>query len=153
MPAQCKGVKGLFDHMQPSGRSANLGAWTGFLIVAFGALGLIGAFGTYAAELPFDRAVARSLTLDKVLAAARTPNAQAAEEALRPLLGDSADAVLSGSGPIETRVAAERVRMLSELHGEAAIYGFRLRCYIAVFTVMAALFGAMVMSFGRNTLS
>jgi hypothetical protein len=113
-------------------------------------LGLIGAFGTYAAQLPFDRAMARNATLDKVLAAARTPDPQEAEARLRPLLDDSADAVLSGPGTIESRVASERARMLNELHGEAQIYGFRLRCYIAVATVMAAAFGALVMSFGRG---
>jgi hypothetical protein len=128
----------------------NQGAWTGFLVVAFGVLGLLGAFGTYAAQLPFDRAMARNATLDQVLAAAGAPDPRAAEARLRPLLDDSADAVLSGPGTIESRVAAERARMLAELHGEAQIYGFRLRCYIAVATVMAAAFGALVMSFDRG---
>lgn len=136
--------------MQNQPRPASVGAWTGFLIVAFGALGLIGAFGTYAAQIPFDRALARSEALDKAVIAAHGPNPKAAEAALLPLLDDSAEHVLAGAGTIETRVAAERVRMLTELHGEAAIYGFRLRCYIAVFTLMAAVFGAMVMSFGRS---
>ncbi len=131
-------------------RGSNIGSWTGFLIVAFGALGLIGAFGTYAAELPFDRAMARSATLDKVLAASHAPDPAAAEAALRPLLGDSADEVLQGSGTLEARVEAARRAMFADMHAESAIYGFRLRCYIAVFTVMAAIFGAMVMSFGRQ---
>jgi len=140
--------------MRPTERSGtdggNQGAWTGFLLVAFGVLGLIGAFGTYAAQLPFDRAMARNATLDKILAASHAPDPHAAEEVLRPLLGDSADAVLDGPGPIEARVAAERTRMLADLHGESQIYGFRLRCYIAVATLMAALFGTLVMSFGRS---
>jgi len=134
-----------------SGKASDQASWTGFLVVAFGALGLIGAFGTYAAQLPFDRAMARSQTLDKVLLASKAPNAGEAEAALRPLLGESADRVLSGTDPIETRVAAERARMFTEMHAEAAIYGFRLRCYIAVFTLMASVFGAMVMSFGRSS--
>jgi hypothetical protein len=131
-------------------RGANRAAWTGFLIVAFGVLGLVGAFGTYAAQLPFDRAVARSATLDKLLAASHAPDPQAAEQALRPLLDDSADHVLSGPGTLEARVEAERARMLTGLHDEAKIYGFRLRCYLAVITVMAAAFGALVMSFGQR---
>jgi len=136
--------------MPSSDRGGNHAAWTGFLIVAFGVLGLVGAFGTYAAQLPFDRAVARSATLDKVLAAAHAPNPEAAGAALRPLLDDSADHVLSGPGTLDARVEAERTRMLNELHDEARIYGFRLRCYLAVITVMAATFGALVMSFGRR---
>jgi hypothetical protein len=136
--------------MPPSDQGGNQAAWTGFLIVAFGVLGLVGAFGTYAAELPFDRAVARSATLDKVLAASHAPDPQAAEQALRPLLGDSADHVLTGPGTLESRVEAERARMLTDLHDEAKIYGFRLRCYLAVITVMASVFGALVMSFGRG---
>jgi hypothetical protein len=136
--------------MQRSEGDGNQGAWTGFLMVAFGVLGLLGAFGTYAAQLPFDRAMARNATLDKVLEASRAPDPAAAEARLRPLLDDSADPVLNGPGSIESRVAAERARMLAELHGESQIYGFRLRCYIAVATVMAAAFGALVMSFGRG---
>ncbi len=136
--------------MAQSGGANYQASWTGFLIVAFGALGLIGAFGTYAAQLPFDRAMARSGTLDQVLLAAKTQDPQKAEAALRPLLGESADRVLSGSAPIETRVATERARIFTEMHDEASIYGFRLRCYIAVFTLMASVFGAMVMSFGRS---
>jgi len=125
-------------------RPSNQGAWTGFLIVAFGALGLVGAFGTFAAQLPFDRAVARNATLDKVLAASHAPDPAQAEDALRSLLGDSADQVLGGPGTLESRVQAERARMMAELHTEAQIYGFRFRCYLAVFTIMAAVFGAFV---------
>ncbi len=131
-------------------RTDSLGSWTGFLVIAFAALGLIGAFGTYAAELPFDRAMARSATLDQVIQAAHAPNPAEATAKLRPLLGEDADRVLTGAGPIEPRVEAERRRMFADMHDEANIYGFRLRCYIAVFTVMTALFGALVMSFGRQ---
>ena len=120
--------------------------WTGFLMVAFGVVGLIGAFATYAAQIPFDRAMARSNTLDATVAAAHRPNPQAGLDALRPLLGDSADRVLSGDGTIEARVAAERSRMLTDLHTESNDYGLRLRVVIAAFTGAAALFGAMVIS-------
>ncbi len=132
------------------GRSSGQWAtWTAFLVVAFGVVGLVGAFGTYAAALPFDRAMARSATLDRVIEAAHAPDPAKAEAALRPLLGES-DVVLTGTGPIEARVEAERRRFFAEMHTEAGIYGFRFRCYIAMFTVMAGVFGAVVMSFGRS---
>ncbi len=124
-----------------------LSPWTGFLIVAVAALGLIGAFGIYAAQLPFDRAMARSTTLDRVLAASQSNDPAKALETLRPLLGDTADQVLQGPGTLQARVEAERRRMFADMHDESKIYGFRLRAYIAVFTVMTALFGALVMSF------
>jgi hypothetical protein len=130
--------------MQPT---RTLSAWTGFLIVAVAALGLIGVFGIYAAQLPFDRAMARNATLDHVLAAAETPDPAKSLDSLRPLLGDTADQVLRGPGTLQTRVEAERRRMFTDMHDESKIYGFRLRSYIAVFTVMTALFGALVMSF------
>lgn len=125
---------------------ADTATWSAFLIVAFCVVGLVGAFSTYAAQLPFDRAYARSQTLDQVVAASHLTNPAPALQALRPLLGDSADRVLSGPGTIESRAAAERSRMLSDLHAESADYGLRLRVVIAVFTAAAALFGAMVLS-------
>ncbi len=137
------------DETKPQ-QSDSLASWTGFLVVAFAALGLIGAFGTYAAQLPFDRAMARSTTLDQLIAASHAPDAPAAEAKLRPLLGDAADDLLRGPAPIEPRVEAERRRMFADMYAESKIYGFRLRSYIAVFTVMTALFGAFVMSFGRK---
>ena len=121
-------------------------AWTGFLTVAFGVVGLIGAFATFAAGLPFDRAASRSQALEQAVAHAENPRVL---DALRPLLGDSADRVLTGPGDIASRAAAERTRMITELHSEAVDVGFRLRFVIAGFTLAAALFGAMVLSIVR----
>jgi hypothetical protein len=138
--------------MTDASRNGNWATWTAFLVVAFAVVGLVGAYATYAAALPFDRAMARSATLDRVIAAAHAPDPRAAEAALRPLLGES-ESVLDGTGPIEPRVEAERRRIFAEMHAEAGIYGFRFRCYIALFTTMAAVFGALVMSFGRSQAS
>jgi hypothetical protein len=136
--------------MTRSTDSGSAATWTGFLIVAFAVLGLLGAFATYAAQIPFERAMARNHTLDLVLAAARARGAGPALDALRPLLGDSADHVLAGPGDIDARVAAERSRMLADLHAESLDYGFRLRVVIAAFTAAAALFGCMVLSIVRG---
>ncbi len=136
--------------MQGSDGSNDGGAWTGFLVVAFGVVGLIGAFATFAAQLPFDRAAARSAALDQAVAASHDAHPQTALDALRPLLGDSADRVLGGPGDIATRAAVERSRMLAELHAESVDYGFRLRCVIAAFTATAALFGTMILSIVRR---
>ncbi len=132
--------------MPQSQSSADTATWTGFLLMAFVVVGLVGAFSTYGAQLPFDRAYARSQTLDQAITAAHSANPEPALAALRPLLDDSADRVLSGPGTIESRVAAERTRMLGELHAQSTDYGLRLRVVIAAFTAAAMLFGAMVLS-------
>ena len=131
-------------------RLGDRAAWTAFLLVAFGVVGLIGAFATFAAQIPFDRAMTRSEALDRAVLAARAPNPQAALDALRPLLGDSADRVLAGPGDMTSRAAAERTRMLADFHGQSVDYGFRLRLVIAAFTGAAALFGAMILSIARR---
>jgi hypothetical protein len=129
------------------------GSWAAFLALAFGLVGLIGAFGTYASQIPFERALARSAALDAALAASRQPDAAAALERLRPALGDSADAILSGSGGVAERVEAERNRVFRRFEAEAHATGFHLRIQIAVFTAAAALFGVAVLSIAQRAKS
>ncbi len=131
-------------------QSGDSASWTAFLLVAFGVVGLIGAFATFAAQIPFDRAMARSEALDQAVLAAHAPNPQASLDALRPLLGDSADRVLAGPGDIADRAAAERTRMLADFHDQSVDYGFRLRLVIAAFTAAAALFGSMILGIARR---
>jgi hypothetical protein len=123
------------------------GTWLAFLTMGFAVVGLIGCFATYAAQIPFDRALARSATLDQVLAIGDVP---ARLEALRPALGDSAGHVLAGPKDLATRVAAERARMFAAFGKESADVGFRLRIVIAAFTAAGALFGAAVLSIVRR---
>ncbi len=129
---------------------SDTGTWTAFLVIAFGVVGLVGAFSTYAAQLPFDRAVARLHAIDSAVAASRSPDAASRTEALKPLLDDSADRVLTGGGRIEDRAAAERARVIEDFHGQSADYGLRLRVVIAAFTGAASLFGALILSIARN---
>ena len=125
------------------------GAWIGFLIIAFGVVGLIGAFATFAAQLPFDRAMARSQAIDQAIAAYRAPDPLPALDRLRPLLGDSADRLLPPARDFVERAAAERTRSFEAMHAEAENVGFRLRFVIVAFTAAAALFGCMVLSIAR----
>jgi hypothetical protein len=135
---------------QPAGARRDGGTWTAFLIIAFGVLGLVGAFGTYAAQIPFERALARSAALDEALAGANAPDEAARLEALRPALDDSAEAIISRPGPMADKVAAERVRMLNAFGREARDIGVRLRLVIAVFTAACAVFGVAVLSIVRR---
>ncbi|HWA81238.1 MAG TPA: hypothetical protein VG848_13140, partial [Acetobacteraceae bacterium] len=120
---------------RPSGSAA------GFLAMAFVIVGLAGIFGTYAAPVPLGRALVREAALDQALLAASAPDEASRLAALRPALGDSADAVLSGPGTLPERVARERARIRQEFERQAAKLATRLRLLIGVATLAAGLFG------------
>ena len=126
------------------------GTWTAFLIVAFAVLGLVGAFAVYAAQIPLERAVARSAALDQALAASSSVEEAATLEAIRPALDDSASHLIGVPGSMADKVAVERSRMLSAFGKESRDIGVRLRLVIAVFTAACAVFGVAVLSIVRR---
>jgi cytochrome c-type biogenesis protein CcmH/NrfG len=134
----------------PTTPSADRATWTAFLVIAFGVVGMIGAFATFAGQIPFDRAMVRIHAIDRAVAASHKPQDAAADAELRTLLDDSADRVLKGDGTVEARAAAERQRVLEDFYAESKDYGFRLRVVIVAFTAAAALFGAMILSIARR---
>jgi len=125
-------------------------SWSGFLLMAFAVVGLVGALSTYAAQIPFQRALAREAALDRVTALAANPGSQDAQDALREALGDSAGRVLGDPATAASRVAAERGRVLQSFGAESEDIGFRLRIVIAAFTAAAALFGVAILSVVRR---
>ena len=127
------------------------GAWTGFLVMAFVVVGLMGGIATFAAQIPFERALARNAALDEVLQAAGSPNAAAKLATLRPALGDSAQHVLGGAGDMVAKVAVERARMWMAFGEDARDTGVRLRLVLAIFTVAGAAFGAAVLGIVRRS--
>ena len=128
---------------RPSGSAA------GFLAMAFVIVGLAGIFGTYAAPVPLARALVREAALDQVLLAASAPDEASRLAALRPTLGDSADAVLSGPGTLPERVARERARIRARFERQAASLASRLRLLIGVATLAAGIFGLAMLGVGR----
>ncbi len=120
----------------------NTGTWMAFLAAAFGVVGLMGLFASYAAPIPLERAMARDATLDEALA---TSGAKPALEQLRGRLDDSAATVIDGAGPIADRVASARTAMHTSLEHEAAALGGRVRLELLVVTVVAAGFGLVVL--------
>jgi hypothetical protein len=119
-------------------------------VIAFGVVGMIGAFATFAGQIPFDRAMVRIHAIDQAVVASHRPLDAAGDAELRTVLDDSADRVLKGNGTIEARAAAERQRVLEDFYAESKDYGFRLRVVIVAFTAAAALFGAMILSIARK---
>jgi hypothetical protein len=126
------------------------GTWTAFLIMAFAVLGLVGAFSVFAAQIPFERALARSAALDRALTVSGEPDAAAKLDAMRPELGDSADHILPVKSDMGRAIAAERSRMFEAFGRESEDIGTRLRIVIAVFTGACAVFGTAVLSIVRR---
>ncbi len=131
-------------------RDGSTGTWTAFLAMAFIIVGLAGMFASYAAPLPLARALERESALDAAQAAAHGPDAQAAIEALRPRLGDSADALLPVGGDMDARIAAARRAMRAELAEDARVAALRSRWIIGVVTAMGIAFGAAVLHASRR---
>jgi hypothetical protein len=122
----------------------------GFLAMAFAVVGLAGIMATYVAPVPLARAMARETVLDEALAATAGSNPEAALEALRPRLDDSAAAVLPLRTDTAQRIAAERVAMRARRAAEAAELGIRLRWMTVVLTLMALGFATMLMQAARR---
>ena len=137
---------GLGADTSPRRSRTGGGAWAGFLAAAFAVVGMIGLVGTYSAPLPYQREARREVVLDQVLVT--PPGGQ--QEGLREALGDSADAVLKGDGPIAPRVAAERAAMRVRFAAEADATAQSLRLLIVVVTLMAAIFGALALGMQRR---
>ena len=126
---------------------------SGFLLMCFAVVGLVGIMTTYVAPLPMARAVRRDTTLDQVLLASHAANPQAALDALRPMVAESADAVLPAGQPIDpaalvNRVAAQRLAVRLRLETEQAELSLRLRVLIGVVTLMGAGFGLAISRVG-----
>jgi hypothetical protein len=131
-------------------RDGSAGTWTAFLAMAFVVVGLAGLFASYAAPLPLARALEREAALDAAERAVHGPDPQAAIEALRPRLGDSADLLLPVGGDMDARIAAARRAMRAELTEEARVAALRSRWIIGVVTAMGIAFGAAVVHAARR---
>lgn len=130
--------------------------WTAFLAMAFAVVGMTGVVGTYAAQIPLQRALLHEALLDRMLLAADAPDATQALASLRPevadVLGDAEAKQLDGAGTMAARVAASRARLHTVFEADATDVAFRLRIVICVFTAVGMLFGAMVLSIVRRSL-
>ncbi len=127
----------------------------GFLLACFAVIGLVGIMSTYLAPLPLARAMRRDTTLDAVLVAAASATPAAALAALKPMLDDSAEAVLPNAAPIDPaaiapRVAAERLAMRARFETEQAELSLRLRVMIGVVTLLGGGFGLAIARIGQS---
>ena len=119
--------------------------WFAFLAVAFAVIGLTGMFATFAAPIAYQRAWQREQVLNEAQAALAAPNAADLIAALRPRLDDSAAALLPVGGDMPARIAAERLAMRARFEIDAKATMTRLRWLVAVVSLGAAGFGAIIM--------
>lgn len=135
----------------PPAKSVSTPALLGFLVASIAVVTLVGMMGSSLATVPLQRAMAREITLDQAVEAARSADPAAALERLRGPLAESAAAVLAPGPDIEARIAAERRAMRTRLAAESAEAGTRMKVMIGVVGAMAAAFGAgMLMAASRR---
>ena len=99
------------------------GVWAAFLAVCFVVVGLAGGFALYAAPVPLQRALARGAVLDQALLAGESP----------------------------AQIVRERAAVRDEAEREEAAVVARIRLTLLVVTVMAGLFGVVVMGLSRRS--
>ncbi len=115
--------------------------------MTFALVGLIGMFASYATALPYQRGFREEIVLDQALA---TGGDRTALEALRPELAEQADLVIRGTAPLVQRVAHARAQLTARVQSEGGALGFRMRFWIAVFTVVMGLVGAAILGLARR---
>jgi hypothetical protein len=136
---------------KPASPAANRATLLGFLMMSFVIVGLVGLFATYAVPVPLARAIAREKTLDEAEAALASPNPQAAIEALKSRLDDSALALIPLPADPQAAIAKERAAMRERFLAEEDGNSTRIRWLIVLVTVTAAIFGTAVTGFGRKS--
>ena len=135
---------------QPRRRANNSLAASGFLAMCFAIVGLVGVFATFAAPLPLYRAMLRDIALDEALVALHGPTPQAALDALKLRLDESAAAFTPLPANPDATVSTERRAMHARFHEEADATSYRMKLMIGIVTVMAAVFGAAITGLGRR---
>ena len=121
-------------------------AWYGFLVMCFMVVGLAGLFGTYAAQIPFQRAEAAQQLLDR-LAALPDP---ADWRVLQGQMGDNAAILNQASLAPAARIAQARAATRTRAMAEAADLGRRARVVIGIITLGGALFGCILLGAAAN---
>ncbi len=121
-----------------------------FLVMCFATCGLIGLFANFATPVPLYRLAAREVALDDATRALASPDPQAAIEALRPRLDESADALLPLRADMPSVIAAERAAMRERMLADAHAVSQRMIVMITTITAMAAIFGVAMLGLSRR---
>jgi hypothetical protein len=126
------------------------GSRIGFLATSFLIVCLVGVFASYAAPIPYARGLLKEQALDEALATAGTPDQAARLTALSDRLGEQADLVLHGSGPLPQRIAQARAAARAEAMTEGQAEASQLRLLVIVTSIVCAIFGMALSGVGRR---
>jgi hypothetical protein len=125
------------------------GSRIGFLATCFLLVCLVGVFASYAAPIPYARGLLKEQALDDALATAGKPDQAAQLAALGDRLGEQADLVINGPGPLPQRVARARAEARSEAMTEGAAEASQMRLLVIVTSIVCAVFGMALSGVGR----
>jgi hypothetical protein len=126
------------------------GSRIGFLATSFLIVCLVGVFASYAAPIPYARGLLKEQALDEALATAGTPDQAARLTALSDRLGEQADLVLHGSGPLPQRIAQARAAARAEAMTEGQAEASQMRLLVIVTSIICAIFGMALSGVGRR---
>jgi hypothetical protein len=113
------------------------GSRIGFLATCFLLVCLVGVFASSATPVPYARGLLKEQALDDALATAGKPDQPALLAALSARLGEQADLVINGAGPLPQRIAQAR----SAARAEALL--------VVVTSIICAIFGMALSGVGR----
>jgi hypothetical protein len=125
------------------------GSRIGFLATCFLVVCLVGVFASYAAPIPYARGLLKEQALDDALATAGKPNQTALLAALGDRLGEQADLVINGTGPLPLRIAHARADARNEAMTEGAAEASQMRLLVIVTSLVCAIFGMALSGVGR----
>jgi hypothetical protein len=125
------------------------GSRIGFLATCFLVVCLVGVFASYAAPIPYARGLLKEQALDDALATAGKPDQAALLAGLSDRLGEQADLVINGAGPLPQRIARARTEARSEAMTEGAAEASQMRLLVIVTSIVCAIFGMALSGVGR----
>jgi hypothetical protein len=125
------------------------GSRIGFLATSFLVVCLVGVFASSATPVPYARGLLKEQALDDALATAGKPDQQALLAALADRLGEQADLVIKGSGPLPQRIAQARQAARTEAMAEGQAESSQMRLLVVVTSIVCAIFGMAVSGVGR----
>jgi hypothetical protein len=125
------------------------GSRIGFLATCFLLVCLVGVFASSATPVPYARGLLKEQALDDALATAGKPDQPALLAALSARLGEQADLVINGAGPLPQRIAQARSAARAEAMAEGQAEASQMRLLVVVTSIVCAIFGMALSGVGR----
>ena len=125
------------------------GSRIGFLAMCFLLVCFVGVFAASATPIPYARGLLKEQALDDALATAGKPDQTTLLAALGDRLGEQADLVINGAGPLPLRVARARAEARAEAMTEGRAEASQMRLLVVVTSIVCAIFGMALSGVGR----